>query len=292
MCLGDSLGVPPFFWPEVDKLAMKILVLILPAINWVRRTWPPDVELIDIKTIYEHIHHCVAYAAWFSVNIKLSPSPFLFNWLSPGDRYMPDQVELYPALHSKSRLKNTERDYNETFQRAINPPPGSQAQTPPPRRLARVMISVAPCVQIFTPVRDQESRETVGQNVTTLTYAHVVYYHGLEDDVDDENLFSTSLVEYARVLKPRRPFSIRRFSRRVVAMIRSLLRFLLFFAALCAVLMAWWKYRHVPTPTYRVGVASGPGSELKMEACLVTGMETCSVTGIDVMTEQPLQTPL
>ncbi|KAF6829776.1 hypothetical protein CPLU01_07734 [Colletotrichum plurivorum] len=218
MFLGNSQGVPPFFWLEVDKLALRILLLILPVINWARRTWPPEEELIDIKTMYEHIHHCVAYAAWFSVNIKLSSSPFLFSWPSPGDRYMPDQVELCPALYSRSRLTNTERDFDETFQRAVDAPRGSQAPTPPPRRLARVMISAAPCVQIFRPVRDEESGEPIGQNVKTLTNAHVVYYHGLENNRDDEKLFmGISLVEHARALKPFSIRSIRERSRRVLA---------------------------------------------------------------------------
>ncbi|KAF6805379.1 hypothetical protein CMUS01_14630 [Colletotrichum musicola] len=220
MFLGDSQGVPPFFWLEVDKLAMRILVLILPVINWVRRTWPPEEELIDIKTMYEHIHHCVAYAAWFSVNVKLSPSPFLFSWLSPGDRYLPEQFELCSALHSRSRLENTERDFDQTFQRAVNAPPGSQAPTPPPRRLARVMISAVPDVWIFRPVRDKESGEPIGQNVTKLTNAHVVYYHGLENHSDDEELFKgISLVEHARALKP---FSIRSIRKRFLAVIRVL----------------------------------------------------------------------
>ncbi|TEA14678.1 hypothetical protein C8034_v003108 [Colletotrichum sidae] len=169
MFLSHHQGVPPNFWPYVDKHTMKILVVILPIWNWVRRTWPAEKKIPDIKMAYELLHHSVAYACWFAVNVRRSPSVLTFDWPAPGERYTPAQVEVYPAVHSASKVANTENDFRAVLEASATNRPAQATQ-----RTARVMVAVVPKVDMFSVVDGQH-----GYNIFRLLDARVVSYHGL-----------------------------------------------------------------------------------------------------------------
>ncbi|KAF9875785.1 hypothetical protein CkaCkLH20_06717 [Colletotrichum karsti] len=206
MMLGHTYGIPPCFWSEVDKLALKVLILVLPVLNWTRKTWPSGEELIDVKDVYQSIHSCVAYAAWFAVQARRSPSMLKFTWLSPGDRYLPDQIELCEKLY-QSRRKIVEREYDEALSSRISVSAGSAPPGLPPNRVARVMISVVPRLEKLDITVAPDIGAAVGHTVNTLADHRVVYYHGLQGESDDQLLFRSSLAEHSLSLRPRRLFS-------------------------------------------------------------------------------------
>ncbi|KAJ0287605.1 hypothetical protein COL940_002448 [Colletotrichum noveboracense] len=161
------------------------------VLNWVRRTWPPDQDMPDIKTIYQEIHNCLAYACWFAVHKQRASSVLEFTWLHPGDQYCPDQIELCPA--GLQRALAASADASSAL--------GSNTQNASPARIARVMICVVPRLDIIKSV--ECDGEAVGHTVTTLADTRVVYYLGLMDPDADDEVFKWSLMEYSMTLQPK-----------------------------------------------------------------------------------------
>ncbi|KAL3305108.1 hypothetical protein RB213_003894 [Colletotrichum asianum] len=240
MMLGHSHGMPQCFWPSVDKVAMRLLTLIFPVLNWVRRTWPPDEDMPDIKTVYQEIHNCLAYACWFAVHKQRASSVLEFTWLHPGDQYCPDQIELCPAGLQRALAAST--DASSAL--------GSNTQNASQARIARVMICVVPRLDIIKSV--ECDGEAVGHTITTLADTRVVYYLGLMDPDADDEVFKWSLMEHSMTLQPKTslakrlragPLAFRRFLNELVMRILAALWLLgILFMIHKFVARVWQKY--------------------------------------------------
>ncbi|KAL0935225.1 uncharacterized protein CTRU02_209816 [Colletotrichum truncatum] len=222
MFLDHTDGIPPRFWADVEKIALTTLAVILPVLNWVRRTWPPNEEIPDIKMIYQSLHDSLTYAAWLSVNIRLSSSVLRFTWLQPGERYLPDQVELCAGLHGNSRSDKPGHQSDQELEYAVASPSRFERRKPSLTRLARVMISVVPRVQRYRVV-NSGSGEPIGHTVTNLVDPRVVYYYGLQDDTEDNNLFKCTLLEHSVASKPNRRCNLWRLTLSLVRVLLLLL---------------------------------------------------------------------
>ncbi|OHW92866.1 hypothetical protein CSPAE12_08489 [Colletotrichum incanum] len=187
MMLAETQGPPPLFWAQVDQFASKVFKLLHPVLTWVRMTWPENGTNPSIRSIFQMIHKDTAYAAWLAVNVRMSPTVLSFDWRLPGERYLPDQVELYPEVHMKHRREVTERELSESLAYGVARP--GQDNPKPITRTARVMLSVVPLVQRLGLITGTGGEEPLGFQKTNLVASRVVYYHGLDNDQDDAAQF-------------------------------------------------------------------------------------------------------
>ncbi|OLN81738.1 hypothetical protein CCHL11_06879 [Colletotrichum chlorophyti] len=193
MLLAETHGVPPLFWEKVDKLATRVFRLILPVVIWATETRPEGSNDADIRQVFAAIHIDVAYAAWISVLVRLSPSILRFEWKRPGDRYLPDQLQIYPDILFNSQRGHWDRDAAAALTRSKNAfPPGSKVAGPPARN-TRVMICVVPLIERLRLVGDDMGGEPFGFERIVLQDCRVIYYHGLEDDGKDREEFRKPL---------------------------------------------------------------------------------------------------
>ncbi|KAK2062387.1 hypothetical protein LY76DRAFT_602580 [Colletotrichum caudatum] len=196
MMLAETRGLPPLFWAQVDQFASKVFKLLHPVLIWVRMTWPENGTNPSIRSIFQMIHQDTAYAAWFAVNMRMSPTILNFDWQLPGERYLPSQIELYPEVYTKHRCEVTERDSSGGSRYGIAHPGCSNPE--PPKRTARVMISVVPLVQRVSLIAGDDGEEALGFQKTTLIAPRVVYYHGLDNDQDDAAQFKEGPPMYSK----------------------------------------------------------------------------------------------
>ncbi|KAK2029991.1 hypothetical protein LX32DRAFT_682170 [Colletotrichum zoysiae] len=196
MMLAETRGLPPLFWAQVDQFASKVFKLLHPVLSWVRMTWPENGTNPSIRSIFQMIHKDTAYAAWFAVNMRMSPTILNFDWQPPGERYLPSQIELYPEVYTKHQREVTERD-SSGGSRYESAHPGRN-NPKPPKRTARVMISVVPLVQRVSLIAGDNGEEPLGFQKTTLIAPRVVYYHGLDNDQDDAAQFKEGPPRYSK----------------------------------------------------------------------------------------------
>ncbi|KAJ0163845.1 hypothetical protein CTA2_2272 [Colletotrichum tanaceti] len=187
MFLSETQGLPPHFWAHVDQFASRMFKLLHPVLTWVRMTWPENGNYPSIRSVFQIIHQDTAYAAWFAVNVRMSPAVLEFDWRLPGERYLPDQVELFPEVYRKHQREVMERERNETLTGGV--PRRGRDDPKPPKRTARVMISVVPRVQRLTLIAGTEGEKPLGVHKATLLPPQVVYYQGLDNDQDDAAQF-------------------------------------------------------------------------------------------------------
>ncbi|GKT64626.1 hypothetical protein ColTof4_07022 [Colletotrichum tofieldiae] len=187
MMLAETRGLPPLFWAQVDQFASKVFKLLHPVLTWVRMTWPKNGTNPSIRSIFQMIHKDTAYAAWLAVNVRMSPTVLSFDWRLPGERYLPDQAELYPEVYMKHRREATERELSEALAYGVARPGHDNPKTR--TRTARVMLSVVPLVQRLGLVTGTDGEEPLGFQKTNLVAPRVVYYHGLDNDQDDAAQF-------------------------------------------------------------------------------------------------------
>ncbi|KAK2048248.1 hypothetical protein LZ31DRAFT_628646 [Colletotrichum somersetense] len=196
MMLAETRGLPPLFWAQVDQFAFKVFKLLHPVLSWVRMTWPENGTNPSIRSIFQMIHNDTAYAAWFAVNMRMSPTILNFDWQPPGERYLPSQIELYPEVYTKHQREVTERDSSGGSRYGIAHPGRNNPK--PPKRTARVMISVVPLVQRISLIAGDNDEEPLGFQKTTLIAPRVVYYHGLDNDQDDAAQFKEGPSRYSK----------------------------------------------------------------------------------------------
>ncbi|WQF87316.1 hypothetical protein CDEST_12330 [Colletotrichum destructivum] len=192
--LDETHGLPPHFWAHVDQFASRVFKLLHPALTWVRMTWPKNGNNPSIRSVFQRIHQDTAYAAWFAVNVRMSPAVLEFDWRLPGERYLPDQAELYPEVYRKHQREVLERERNKPLTGGVAR--RGRDDPKPPKRTARVMISVVPRVQRFTLIAGAEGEKPLGFHKTTLLPPQVVYYQGLDNDQDDAAQFRQGPPKY------------------------------------------------------------------------------------------------
>lgn len=200
MILTETHGIPPLFWAQVDNYATRMFKLLLPVLIWVGRTWTENAES-PVHMIFQMLHSDFAYAAWLAVNVRLSPTVFHFEWHQPGDRYLPEQIELYPEVYTESRFSSLKYGFDGILTRGVR---SSRSRRSGPARTARVMVSVVPLVQRLRLIDDDDDKGACGFQRVTLLDPRVVYYHGLDNEEDDVAQFSTTLLNYSSRVKLRR----------------------------------------------------------------------------------------
>ncbi|OHE90758.1 hypothetical protein CORC01_13930 [Colletotrichum orchidophilum] len=156
-------------------------------------TWPNDAPNPSVRSIFQMIHHDVAYAAWLSVNIRLTHTILHFDWRQPGDHYLPGQVELtdpgvMPILYDA--LLSPESDVAVT-------PPYHAAQLPLQPVRSRVMISFVPLVQRVSLVMGANGEEPIGCQRTRLLESRSAYYTEFLNNTGAFDLFDDSLADHA-----------------------------------------------------------------------------------------------
>ncbi|KZL87133.1 hypothetical protein CI238_01697 [Colletotrichum incanum] len=139
------------------------------------------------QTLVRQDDQFIGHEAWLAVNVRMSPTVLSFDWRLPGERYLPDQVELYPEVHMKHRREVTERELSESLAYGVARP--GQDNPKPITRTARVMLSVVPLVQRLGLITGTGGEEPLGFQKTNLVASRVVYYHGLDNDQDDAAQF-------------------------------------------------------------------------------------------------------
>ncbi|KZL67220.1 hypothetical protein CT0861_12666 [Colletotrichum tofieldiae] len=139
------------------------------------------------QTLIRQDEQFIGHEAWLAVNVRMSPTVLSFDWRLPGERYLPDQAELYPEVYMKHRREATERELSEALAYGVARPGHDNPKTR--TRTARVMLSVVPLVQRLGLVTGTDGEEPLGFQKTNLVAPRVVYYHGLDNDQDDAAQF-------------------------------------------------------------------------------------------------------
>ncbi|KAF4343081.1 hypothetical protein FBEOM_2970 [Fusarium beomiforme] len=182
-------GEPPRFWVEVDKLSSEILVLLLPAYEFMASF--TDYEPIAKTELYQLLHEVTAYAGWLSVGIRMSPAIVSINWPIPGEMYSLDQVNTCQAAYDASR--KAARKYQE---RLRNKRPEQEEMV----SRARVKISVLPEIVRHQPY--PKEIETEGIVSYKIMEPHAVFYEGMQQQHDENKAF-ISLSDYIKKLRDR-----------------------------------------------------------------------------------------
>ncbi|KXH69532.1 hypothetical protein CSAL01_01554 [Colletotrichum salicis] len=201
MLLEENHGLPPLFWKQVDHYAMKTFLLIRPILTWVRMTWPENGPNPSIRSIFQMIHHDVAYAAWLSVNIRLSPKVLDFEWRQPGEHYVPGQFEIpdpgvmpisSPALQSPTSDGFVATPYSSRL---------VMSQLP----TSRVMVSFVPLVQRISLLEGAHGEVPIGSQRTRLLESRTAYYtlFGRTDEIDRRS--PGSLADHACEMRRPKP---------------------------------------------------------------------------------------
>ncbi|KAI3547961.1 hypothetical protein CABS01_13915 [Colletotrichum abscissum] len=200
MLLEENHGLPPLFWKQVDHYTMKTFLLIRPILTWVRMTWPENGPNPSIRSIFQMIHHDVAYAAWLSVNIRLSPEVLHFEWREPDELYVPGDFEIPdPGVlprPSNALLSPTSTGFIVSTSRFREPP------IEPP--LSRVLISFVPVVQRVSLVEGASGEEPIGSQRRRLLESRTAYYT-LWRHTDEVGSSPRSLVDHACEMRRPRP---------------------------------------------------------------------------------------
>ncbi|EFQ25435.1 uncharacterized protein GLRG_00579 [Colletotrichum graminicola M1.001] len=147
------------------------------------------------QTLVRQDEEFIGHEAWLAVNVRMSPTILNFDWKLPGERYLPNQVEVYPEVYTKHRIEMTERESSKGSRYGMAHPGCKNPK--PPTRTARVMISVVPLVQRISLVASNNSEEPLGFQKATLIAPRVVYYHGLNNDQDDAAQFKEGPPRYS-----------------------------------------------------------------------------------------------
>lgn len=200
MLLEENHGLPPLFWKQVDHYTMKTFLLIRPILTWVRMTWPENGPNPSIRSIFQMIHHDVAYAAWLSVNIRLSPEVLHFEWREPDELYVPGDFEIPDPgvlpIPSNALLSPTSHGFVASTSRFREPP------IEPP--LSRVLISFVPVVQRISLVEGANGEEPIGSQRKRLLESRTAYYT-LWRHTDEVNPSPGSLVDHACEMRRPKP---------------------------------------------------------------------------------------
>ncbi|CRK33290.1 hypothetical protein BN1723_003966, partial [Verticillium longisporum] len=166
---------PPLFWEQVDETAIGITRAFLPVIAWIRKTRIDEVA--SIGEIHQQIHGIVAFTAWLAVCMRRSVSIIEFDWPTPGECDLPSSnTENFDDWVYRKALKRVEQY-------------GRKRGSHKPRR-ARVMIAIAPSAWRYTLSPD-------GYWKVRLQQKRAVYYHGLQDDMDEKKEHRIGLSEWA-----------------------------------------------------------------------------------------------
>ncbi|KAK2003941.1 hypothetical protein LX36DRAFT_719322 [Colletotrichum falcatum] len=171
----------------VDQFTFKVFKLLHPVLAWVRMTWPKSRTSPSIQSVFQMIHDDTAYAAWLAVNVRMSPAILNFDWKLPGERYLPNQVELYPKVYTKHRDEVAERELSQRPGQGVARLRGNDPG--PPTGTARIMISVVPLVERVSLIPGGKGEEPLGFQKAALIAPRVVYYHGLNNGQDDAAQF-------------------------------------------------------------------------------------------------------
>jgi hypothetical protein len=95
------------FYPSVANLTAQIALLLHPLTSYLYSTSPPTSssrELPLVQDLYQSLHNLVSTAAYLSICIRLSPTIFHFNDLSPGTLYDSEETHsLEPEVWSASK---------------------------------------------------------------------------------------------------------------------------------------------------------------------------------------------
>ncbi|EEY17763.1 conserved hypothetical protein [Verticillium alfalfae VaMs.102] len=178
---------PPLFWEQVDETAIGITRAFLPVIAWIRKTRIDEVP--SIGEIHQQIHGIVAFTAWLAVCNRRSVSIIEFEWPTPGECDLPSSnTENFDEWVYRKGLKRVEQYCRKR---------GSYK----PRR-ARVMIAIAPSAWRYTVASD-------GYWKVRLQQKRAVYYHGLQDDMDEKKEHSITLSKWATMQRAKAEGGVR-----------------------------------------------------------------------------------
>jgi hypothetical protein len=187
LILRRNGGIPVHFWDRVDELTHGIAMQLLPVLTYVWMSKPK--HSYTFKKFYQHLHHQVAFAGWWAVQMRRSPAIVTIRWPTPGDPHE-DTME-----HVGGSTFEVSREIAEfADEKAV------EAGEKKPLRRARVLVVANPEIRRYMPQID-------GYSDFRVLRTFVGYYHGLFFDRDDENQFEnhgkapedfdTDLVRYA-----------------------------------------------------------------------------------------------
>lgn len=229
------------FWPEVDRVTLGILKLLLPLINFAGQL-EPDAPWPELTELHQSLHNIVAEAGWLANGLAKTRSCFWIDFPQPGQLWDLRQEHVTDTIWTRSRAAATVSDnealadkmraWQERENAAYNTRPDRKQPlsafesewaraNPRPRqsirRTAKVQVALWPFLERSFPYRQDLVSGDInsGESTTVLQKAQVVYYAGVDDDKSDQEedvTLSQYLDDYEKSLsllyKPRALLSL------------------------------------------------------------------------------------
>lgn len=194
-CLPEEI-LPPNYWPAVDALTMRLLVLLLPMLNLMDKHFA-DSRANSLRVVHQDLHHIVAEAGYLSIAIRRSRTVFRFDTPLLGNQWEFDQHNADNDLYMASKEAATLE--------------AGLAATDPPSLVAKVQIVQWPQLQRWKALGNldaQDEEDGMGETVSMIMHSKVVYYAGGVSDAADAVEDVPTLAQYVRTRRARR--SLRR----------------------------------------------------------------------------------
>ncbi|KAH6665273.1 hypothetical protein F5X68DRAFT_265739 [Plectosphaerella plurivora] len=180
-------GIPIHFWNRVDELTHSMAMQLLPVLSYVWMSKPN--HSYTFKKFYQHLHHQVAFAGWWAVQVRRSYAIVTIKWPTPGDPWEDKMENVGSSIFEISQMQTDLVD-----QEAV-----AEGHKRPIRR-ARVLVVANPEIRRYVP-------QIRGYNDFRILRTFVGCYNGLFFDRDDERQFvhhgkepknfDTDLVQYS-----------------------------------------------------------------------------------------------
>ncbi|KAK0630039.1 hypothetical protein B0T17DRAFT_615746 [Bombardia bombarda] len=97
---GDTLT--PYFWDQVDRLAMQTTSMLLPLVR-IMDEWFPEANAESLRKIHQDVHDIVAEAGYLSIGTRWSKDIFRFSWPLPGQPWDLDQRHYDEDIYNRSK---------------------------------------------------------------------------------------------------------------------------------------------------------------------------------------------
>lgn len=203
------------FWPEVDRVTLGILTVLIPMINFSGKlnealAWPPLAE------VYQNLHNIVAEAGWLANGLALSRSCFWIDFPQPGqlcdlrqehasdviwtasreavtrkdDRALTSWLFARNTLHDSTRGADPARDATAAKSVPVAWEAEYMSQKPrPARRTAKVQIVLWPFLERSYPYKQDlvSGDMNSGESTSVVQKAQVVYYSGVDTDAGEQS---------------------------------------------------------------------------------------------------------
>ncbi|ORY70206.1 uncharacterized protein BCR38DRAFT_481350 [Pseudomassariella vexata] len=200
--------LPRDFWPAVDDLAARTMLILIPLCNLLSYFKSPAYRSTSFA-LFEDLHGLIAQAAFFSVCMRRSPNIFHILSATPGARMdysIESQADYEPYRRSKDLAEQLNKEWEAAQKEEIEKAaPSRRAEVDREYRRqqyhrlrgARVKFAVWPMVKRYKPINvglgtrrrnhrlragipDGDIMETEeGQKIVDIGKCIVVYYQGL-----------------------------------------------------------------------------------------------------------------